>query len=335
LTLDRVLQISIAEESSKNTGSMLGSNSGGLNVARKSTYKKIQRGRGSIQNQDPAGMKVCQSCGNDGHKQGDWCPAKERNCFRCGALGHFASVCKRSSRAMALVEEGGEESGAEDLDDAGLVGLMMTSQTQGRPEGMIQVSTRCQGLPGKAVSFLPDTGADVTAIPLQVLESLGPGMRKRLRWDHTRITGAGGENLGPMGVVNATLVHNGWEHTTDLHVYARLKTPLLSKHACRAFNLIPEGFPYCQVEDAKSIAVSQMKEEAGKGHRHSLMQVAKPIEPLAPLQVGEKVKVQDRFTRKWDQAGTVVSKRNSGAYIVEMGSGWLCWVNRHSLRPDE
>ncbi len=55
---------------------------------------------------------------------------------------------------------------------------------------------------------------------------------------------------------------------------------------------------------------------------------------LKPLQVGQRVRVQDHATKKWDITGVVTAVDNNRGYHVKLDRGRTYWRNRRFIRPD-
>lgn len=55
------------------------------------SWDRWDSGNGSQRNEK---LEKCSECGRKGHRDDSECPAKEKKCFRCDAIGHFSSVCK-------------------------------------------------------------------------------------------------------------------------------------------------------------------------------------------------------------------------------------------------
>ena len=60
---------------------------------------------------------------------------------------------------------------------------------------------------------------------------------------------------------------------------------------------------------------------------------------LQPMDIGEKVRIQDASTKRWDKVGVIVDRGNRRNYRVKVDSGRVYWRNRRFLRkfhdPDQ
>ena len=55
---------------------------------------------------------------------------------------------------------------------------------------------------------------------------------------------------------------------------------------------------------------------------------------LEPLQVGQKVRIQNHTTKKWDITGVVKAVGNNRSYLVKVKCGQNYWRNRRFIHPD-
>ena len=60
----------------------------------------------------------------------------------------------------------------------------------------------------------------------------------------------------------------------------------------------------------------------------------KQAKPLPPLKIGQKVRLQDAVTRKWDRSGIIVGIGKNRDYHIRLPSGRVFWRNRRLLRLD-
>lgn len=56
--------------------------------------------------------------------------------------------------------------------------------------------------------------------------------------------------------------------------------------------------------------------------------------PLKPFIVGEKVRVQDPVSKRWDKTGTIISTGPHRDYRIRFPSGRIYWRNRRFIKPD-
>ena len=58
----------------------------------------------------------------------------------------------------------------------------------------------------------------------------------------------------------------------------------------------------------------------------------KSTHPLTPLKVGDKVRIQDPASKKWNVAGEVIEVRDNRSYLIKTLSGRILRRNRRHVR---
>ena len=56
--------------------------------------------------------------------------------------------------------------------------------------------------------------------------------------------------------------------------------------------------------------------------------------PLKPFVIGEKVRVQDHVSKRWDKTGIIISTGPHRDYRIKFPSGRVYWRNRRFIKPD-
>ena len=174
LQLDRLIQTARAEESANANAQQMEKNSEQLLEPPSDVFKVSKRpgkysGRSKVQNalNPPHEEKRCFSCGGAfPHAKERPCPAKGKNCNKCGRVGHFASCCRGGNKSVLAA------SAVDDLSDdeehyVGLGRVMLV----GSVSKTKNVTVHVNGLP---IKFRPDTGADVTLIGPDVHNNMNP-----------------------------------------------------------------------------------------------------------------------------------------------------------------
>ena len=253
LSLERVLQMCAAHESAANTQCDL-HGSPAMAMAVKSSYRKAQTGHPTPRT-TPAEKRsscLCPFCGEDFHTR-DQCPASRKRCLKCGKIGHFRSVCKRQLEPKTLAEldsvlaEPVEEPDSVGTSSSGAVGHLYVHRLSTK-DRMVDVAVTLEGSVRALIKWLPDTGADVDAIPLAVFERLGSGFRNRLQENRLTVKVANGVPMGHVGTFTATLQRFKFSHATFIHVLRDLQTPLLSIHSCKALGLLQDDWPNSDID---------------------------------------------------------------------------------------
>ena len=222
LSLDRVLQLCAAFQSSRDTEQQLSGtschtlglessfdpsaaeNSVEVAAVSKSTYKK-QRFKGtSATSSSPKNpmAKQCPYCGENWHPR-DVCKASGVKCQECGKVGHFAVVCRqRFSKGVSSLY------------------LHLAEKSHGK---FIKVDVSCADAStssffGSQILVLRLTRLALkTWIPSTAICGLAP--------DYSKVYAANGTCLGSLGQLKACLTLNGRSCQTVLHVYRQLRSP--------------------------------------------------------------------------------------------------------------
>ena len=228
LTLDRVLQICKAHESSTDTGLALAQESPAhLLAARRSAYKKATS--------EPPAPLPCGYCG-DGCYPRTQCKARKHFCGHCGKPGHFATRHRRCNT----------------------LGHLYLHQTGAIRDHLVSITVEINNDLRQDIPSLPDSGADNDALSVQDLRLLDHNLHRNLAPDHQTVRAANGGELGSLGTLPATLKLNNRTCHTELHVYRQLSVSLLSKSTCIELGLLENGWPQTRVATAAALRVEQL-----------------------------------------------------------------------------
>ena len=170
LTLDRVLQICKAYESSTDTGLALAQESPAhLLAARRSAYKKATL---SLEPPPPPPRARPWPCGycENGCNPRTQCKTRKHFCGRCGKLGHFATVCRQKTRL---------------LQQATLIHLYL-HQTGAIRDHLVSITVEINNDLRRDIPWLPDSGANVNALSVQDLRLSDPNLHRNLAPDRPR-----------------------------------------------------------------------------------------------------------------------------------------------------
>lgn len=261
LTLDDAVTTLRTTEAAAKQSANLRDDAASIQQAGKSAYKKGKTGLpGSDANQKkthrpkqhhkpgkapsssgPEPTTACRYCGAatpcSGKKH---CPAGDAECTSCGRTGHFAKVCLSKGKAKVAGIDGvrigvthTEQIAAVKLDD-------MVSMT------IIPKSCRT---PAATVKFLPDTGAEIDAIPSSMFQRLFKGIPLQ---PAAAPETAVGSPIGNDGTFAAAV---DWEADDNgsrpvqvtIHVLQSLKQAVLSKTTQLKLGMLPARYPHSRV----------------------------------------------------------------------------------------
>ena len=204
----------------------------------KSTYKK-QKAQFTSKNNGDVKKGKCKFCNYEHEFKKGKCPATGKKCRSCDKTGHFESCCTKKDK--------GEKSKS-------YVGSLVISSLA-KDLSMVEVDFMDVDKPqvkGK-LKVLPDTGANVDAIPVDKLNLFQTKMKclKSPGGDSNPET-ADGSRLKSVGILNIEFGLGKAKHRTKVHVLKGLKCPILSRKSLQKLKLIPDNFPYEQVNTVQT-----------------------------------------------------------------------------------
>ena len=236
LTLQKAVEICRAEETADTTQQTIDSTPPErLQAVRRSNYQRtksqLRNTESSHSQKSTPPVELCPQCGYRRHQDKLKCPARGKECNLCGKIGHFQRVCRTRE--------------ATPKDKASLLSLRV-SRVQGSETVKLKTTLQVQADRGgepRSVSWLPDTGSDVNAIGPDTLHTLG-GDITDLSPDTLTVTSADGKVIKSLGKAHASLEHQDRTHRTELHVYADITDPLLSRDSLKALQFLPSTWPH-------------------------------------------------------------------------------------------
>lgn len=162
----------------------------------------------------------CTRCGKShAHKP---CPAREAPCHKCGKKGHYARVCRTKSVA------------AVDDDPLEMAYLNSVDHPISTPSASWSVQVKLKGI---SIPFKLDTGAEVTAVSEDVLQTIG---RPTLRKPSKRLCGPDRKPLEVLGSFMADLSCKQQSCQQEIFVVRRLRNNLLGLPAITALQLLAQ-----------------------------------------------------------------------------------------------
>jgi len=192
----------------------------------RSKQNKPQPVRYSGQTFKKTPARQCIRCGDTRGHSLDQCPAREASCNACGKKGHYARVCKTKK-----MHEVNIATAPEDIDEVYEVAFLgSVSSDAGDSPWMTEIK-----MDSYKTVFKIDTGADVSAVP----EALyAQGQFSRLEKATKILKGPGRSPLNVKGKFTATLCKRDKSTKEDIYVVEGLSTPLLSRSAAIALQLV-------------------------------------------------------------------------------------------------
>jgi hypothetical protein len=182
----------------------------------------------------------CQGCGAQGqgmHNRGA-CPAVDRDCFRCGTIGHYGRVCKnpKPQSQSRYVQK-----------------MVRAAETHGGGADPTPMMRNIKVFPrdgGKQFTFemCPDTGCTMTLISEDVAARQGLTMDTRSR---KRVRAVNGQRLNNSGTVTFGIEYQGRTTEVEALVSSSIKGEvLLSWQVLQKLGVINNSFPNIEIKAA-------------------------------------------------------------------------------------
>lgn len=252
---------------------------------------KVQKANKSVQKPKPAKKnpeqrinwrtkptKECSKCGRATHGQGEECPAKDAECFKCGKKGHYGKRCFQKEKQHKAVKCIDNTEAPDQLTSIRNVGQASRVRIQPKVNGQL-------------LDMEFDTGASQSIISEQLWTKLGsPKLRPT-----QQLKAYGGIELDVKGQCLVEVKHGQRALELPLVVVGQRDTPLFGLPWIRAFRMqLPRG--------VHTVKATKDKEPKPKDER------AKPVkEQQEQGAIAEDVK---RLLDEWpevfeDKLGTI------------------------------
>lgn len=182
---------------------------------------------------DADARRNCGYCGNRIHEDGEYCPARGKQCTKCAKWNHFAKVCragsfkKKSVHEVSMRPESGEES------DELYVDTVTDRRFAETEQAFADIKV---GKQGTELKFKLDTGAQVNVIPLREYDSLKDECK--IQPTSRRLTGYGGEKLAVKGTCTLRCRYKERDMLLDFYIVDTQAPPVLGLQACLYMDLI-------------------------------------------------------------------------------------------------
>lgn len=195
----------------------------GQNVDRVRHQKTGQHYKHRFPGSDKHSQEHKHSCGRCGqsHEAGK-CPAKGKQCHKCGKMSHFAKMCKTPKKRVQKVRE------VETAEEPESEETFMIRTVNSSNASAWKVDLEVEGIP---VHFKIDTGADVNVVGKAVWEKIGKP--KLTKCKHVTLSSPGGKmkHMGRFQTVIKSL-------PTTVYVVDTHMESLLSRETSARLNLI-------------------------------------------------------------------------------------------------
>ncbi|MCG8433769.1 MAG: hypothetical protein MJA83_07040, partial [Gammaproteobacteria bacterium] len=213
-----------------------------VGALRKSQYqkRKVQE-RSQSSTRGGASGDPCSRCGWT-HRDGQDCPAKDKECRRCKKVGHFDKVCWLKSDKSKGNKDGGKK--ASDKDNEQTVprkqNAIRIAASFGEDEETVPIT-----IYNKKGEFLAckeavaDTGAGGTVANVGILKDFD--LEVKQLDPPPPVVGIGETDLEPVGALPVTLHVDGQETKDTLIICKKVPGLYLSKAVCKGLRIIPKA----------------------------------------------------------------------------------------------
>jgi hypothetical protein len=241
LSLDQALTfIRTAEASNKQSKNLKTGDAAAIQGAT-STYKRFKEksGKPPAGGSSSAGAKFmgCWNCGSKTRcKPLTACPAQGKECKKCGLLNHYFKFCRNKAAAK-------KQQGIYIDPSPPTVGALNASD-------LVELAVNPEKWTSSIViDFLPDTGADLDAIPESLYKR--KFSKVALQKGVQPVTAVGSPIIS-IGVFSAVIVWTTRDKVsrsvnTAIHVLRELKQPVLSKRSQQMMGMLPAAYPHTYV----------------------------------------------------------------------------------------
>lgn len=255
LTLENAIDICRASENANKCSAVIREPHASHAVNKVSRYKR-ERMSPSTSVKDT--RNVCYRCGETNHSERRLCKAVDKDCLNCGKRGHFAAVCRSSTRApgskgsprlpnQRSTRGVGQQKRIRTVHRV-LAGVYVNAVgARPAPTVVISVTHPC----GRdRVTWTPDSGAEATVIGLDVAESLGIDHAALDTPADPALVAAGDYSLTCLGTFPSQMKLGMKNIKTVVSVVKEVRGALLSWYDSIDLGILPHNFP-AQIQSVK------------------------------------------------------------------------------------
>ena len=244
LTLEKAVSICRARENANKDNAELQDSTSDYNysnVSKISSYRK-EKSRNFNKFQQKPDMKICPFCNYNWHEKLSDCPARGRTCLKCGEINHFARSQKcRNSNMSCFSEPKKNSNDKKNMYRLRINDVSTKRAHKGKQSPRIKVNVSYDDNKIQ-ISATPDTGAEISAIPLSEAKRLKINLND-LKPQQNKLYGAGNNELTCYGTFIARLQLGETVVDAELSVVKEIQSFLLSWYHAIDLHILPDCFP--------------------------------------------------------------------------------------------